>query len=190
MTDHSSDVSFQPNSHRPSFLSLVRNPMFWPSVVLLLGITTSFWPLFEQLPELWFGGSGYYSQGVLIPFLSAYIIYTNWPQISKKPLVSGWLALIPLGIALYFLRASYATELNQITALSFLTVLLCLIWFIAGIKWMLALSLPVLFLMFALPIWTSFIDIYTNPLQIKPTTVAYELLKIFRQAQRRQREDH
>lgn len=168
------------NPHHP-LLRFSRKPMFWPFVVLFIGIVTCFWPLLDQLPSLWFGGSGYYSQGVLIPFLSVYIIYSNWPQISKKTIQTGWIAILPLLIALYFLRAAYATELNEISSVAFLVILLSLIWFIAGIQWMLALAFPVLFLMFALPIWTSFIDVYTNPLQIDSTTVAYKLLQLFGQ---------
>ena len=170
-----------PSNDHFSLIRVAEKPMFWPMVVLFLGLVTCFWPLLEQLPELWFGGSGYYSQGVLIPFLSAYTIYSNWSQISKKPVQMGWLAIIPLIISLYFLRAAYATELNEISSVAFLVVLLSLIWFIAGFPWMLALLLPVLFLTFALPIWTSFIDVYTNPVQIDSTTVAYKLLQLFGQ---------
>ena len=44
---------------------------------------------------------------------------------------------------------------------------------------MLAVSLPVLYLGFALPLWTGAIDFYTNPLQLISTNVAYEMLKGF-----------
>jgi exosortase len=70
-------------------------------------------------------------------------------------------------------------DINAVLALSFLVFALAAIWFVAGWKWMVALSLPVLYLGFALPLWTGAIDLYTNPLQIYSTQVAYKLLQVF-----------
>lgn len=44
---------------------------------------------------------------------------------------------------------------------------------------MFALAAPVLYLSFALPVWSTFINTYTNPLQQISTQVSYQLLKLF-----------
>jgi exosortase len=51
-----------------------------------------------------------------------------------------------------------------------------MVWMVAGIRWMLALSPSILYLLFALPIWTGFIDNYTNKLQVVSTKVASIIL--------------
>ncbi|MBI1756180.1 MAG: exosortase/archaeosortase family protein [Fimbriimonas ginsengisoli] len=52
------------------------------------------------------------------------------------------------------------------------------IWFIAGARWMAALLAPALFLVFMLPLWSGAIDVYTNPLQLASTKVAYHVLNL------------
>ena len=46
-------------------------------------------------------------------------------------------------------------------------------------RWATGLALPALYLVFALPVWGSMIEVYTNPLQIQSTNVAFALLKAF-----------
>lgn len=156
--------------------------------IFLAGIgalSLAFWPLFKELPAMWLGtgawefrtGDGYYSHGLLVPFIAAYIAYRNWPKISQNRVAQGPLGFLLLVAGLWLLWAGNSTDLHQVRSVSLILVLLAVVWVVAGIKWMWALAPSVLYLLFALPVWTGFIDNYTNPLQRVSTTVSYYLLK-------------
>ncbi|MCH7903666.1 MAG: exosortase/archaeosortase family protein [Armatimonadetes bacterium] len=152
---------------------------------LVLGFV--FWALFSQLPYIWLGlgtwefrsGDGYYSHGVLVPFIAGYIIYQRWPQIKDTPVRPGWIAIVPFLAMLWILWAANVADILLIRSYALILGLLSLVWFIAGLRWMLALSPSILYLLFALPVWTGVINNYTNPLQVYSTTVSYHLLNVF-----------
>jgi len=161
----------------------------WLAMALLAtaGVFLAFWPLLKELPFMWLGmgawefrtGDGYYSHGLLVPFIAGYIIYQRWPYIKDKEVKQGWFALVPLLLTLWILWAANATDIQQIRSFALIAVLMSMVWFVAGWKWMWALSPGVLYLLFALPIWTGFIDNYTNKLQIVSTKVSYYILAAF-----------
>lgn len=64
-----------------------------------------------------------------------------------------------------------------IISMTFILSILLAIWAILGVQWLIAMALPVGYLIFALPVWQSVIDQNTNPLQLMSTDVAYALLK-------------
>lgn len=175
----------QPEAPTKSFMDIVKavisSPAMIPGVICFIGIVIAFWPLLIDLRKLWFEGDGYYSHGVLVPFISGWIIYKWWPwlskiEVAKKP---QWVALVPMLITGWVLFAGTRIQQDQILSVALVTTILWAIWFVAGFRWMLGLSLPVLYLFFMLPVWTSVIDNYTNPLQVISTEVSYGLLQIF-----------
>lgn len=155
------------------------------SILAMVGLGIAFWPLLKELPFMWLGtgawefrtGDGYYSHGLLVPIIAGYIVYRRWPQIKDIPIKQGWVAVLPLLFFLWVLWAANAVDLQQIRSYSFIIVLMSVVWLVAGFRWMLALAPSILYLLFALPIWTGFIDNYTNDLQLYSTKVAYLVLK-------------
>ena len=155
------------------------------AAIALAAIGVAFWPLLRELPSMWLGtgawefrtGDGYYSHGLLVPFIAGYIAYRRWPQIKDLPVRQGWIAMVPLALALWVLWAADAVDLQQIRSYALIVVLLSVVWLVAGLRWLFALAPSVLYLLFALPIWTGFIDSYTNPLQKVSTSVASLILK-------------
>lgn len=158
--------------------SIVRSPAFLPGVVLLAAMILLNWPLMLALPTLWMSEDGYYSHGFLVPLICAYVIYRWWPRLSSIPVAPSNWALVPLIISLWLVRTGSYTEIDVIQSVAFLAVLLSGIALVAGWRWMRALTLPVLYLIFALPMFTMLIQSYTNPLQIMSTKVAYRLLQV------------
>lgn len=154
------------------------------TVLFVIGLFLSFWTLFLDLPKMWFGlgdwewrsGDGYYSHGILVPLISAYIIYRRWDDIKNTPVKPGWLGLGLLLVTFFIIRAADATDIQQIRSFAFIFVLLGSVWVVAGIRWMFVLSPSILYLLFMLPVWTAFIDQYTNPLQIISTKISYKML--------------
>lgn len=160
-------------------LSIVKSKYFLPIAILVAGLTVVFWPLISTLVELWTGEDGYYTHGFLVPFITGYLIYRAWPKIKDIPIKpAAWtiVLLIPL---LWIAYAARLAELRSILSAAFILSILIGVWFTVGWKWMLAVTAPVMYLIFALPFWSFIINNYTNPLQNYSTTMAYNILKLF-----------
>ena len=156
------------------------SPAFIPGVIAFLGSLCLFWGLFTKLPTLWMQDD-YYSHGFLVPVISGYVIYRWWPRLQAIPVKPGYAALLFFPIILLAYRAAAIFDIQQLVSLCFVAWLLLSVWFTAGIRWALALALPILYLVFMLPLWSGAIDVYTNPLQLLSTKVAFHLLNLFGQ---------
>lgn len=156
---------------------MLASPAFLPAVAVTGALLFLFWDLISRLPRLWMSDDGYYSHGFLVPLIAGYVVVKKWDVIKNRPVKAGWGALPVLGFLAYLAYVTTHTDVNAILALTFLLAILASIWFVAGWKWVTALALPVLYLGFALPLWTGAIEFYTNPAQLWSTTVAYQILK-------------
>jgi len=162
--------------------AVVASPAFWPGVIVTLSIAMAFSGLLNSLQSLYFGTlskDGYYSHGPLVPVIAGVVIYRNWDRIKNIPVNGCWYVLPFILPLLYLARVTQLVEIQLLSSLLFVTTLLLGTWFAAGFRWMMALTLPILYLLFGLPVFTSVVDIYTNPLQSLSTSVSYQLLKIF-----------
>lgn len=158
---------------------VVKSPYFLPLLIVAAGITVVFWPVLSTLYELWTGPDGYYTHGFLVPFISGYLIYRAWPQLKDapvKPAIWAILLFIPI---LWVAYAARLAELRSILSLALVASLIIGVWFSLGAKWVLGTAAPILYLLFALPIWSGFVNNYTNPLQMYSTKVAFQLLKLY-----------
>jgi exosortase len=157
--------------------AIVKSPAFVPGLLLFAGIGLAFWPLIKKLPDLWFSTDGYYSHGLLVPLMVGYLIYDKWDRIKNIPVRGFWPALIPLGVLLYANYVAARSPRDLFLSMMLVGTLLLAIWFVAGFRWLLALSLPVLYLLLGLPIWEQVIDVYTQPLQTISTDMSEGMLK-------------
>lgn len=161
----------------PDWHAIVRSSYFIPAVVTVVALFALFSRMIGFIPDLWSSADGYYSHGFLIPFISGYVIYRRWPKIRSTPVKPGWWALLPILLMVPLVRAATKAELSFVLSFCFLAYLLFGIALVGGFRWMLSLALPVLYLAFCLPIWTTAIDVYTNPLQVLSTKMAFTMLK-------------
>src|SRR5579885_2153503 len=156
----------------PWWRAVVESPLFVPALAVLAGVLFLFWHDCLRAWKLWTDDSGYYTHGFLVPFIAGYVVVRKWPQIKSTPVKPAYWALVPLALFAYLAYVTTATKIDAILSIAFLGAILAGICFVAGWRWMLALSLPTLYLGFALPLWTGAIDLYTNPLQLYSTKVA------------------
>ncbi len=177
-------VGVEPTKARPGALetvrTVVRSKAFWPAVAVAAGLAIAFWELLKTLPGLYLDSDGYYSHGLLIPVISAYIISRNWSRLREIPVKPSLYALIPLLGVLLLLRPATATSMLAFLSVLLVAAVMCGVWFVAGWKWMLGLAAPTLYLLLGLPVWSMAINTYTNPLQLLSTQVAYSMLRLFR----------
>ncbi|MFZ4508133.1 MAG: exosortase/archaeosortase family protein [Fimbriimonas sp.] len=184
------------------YQAIMASPAFRPGVVLLLGFILAFWSTVSTLPELWTSNE-YYSHGFLVPLIAGYVLFRWWNGASPIVLPLGkagmlfpradreagslnlskltprpsWLAgllMIPI------LYVGWVSSINDIKLTGSFALLIALwlgIGFVGGWVWMYAMTMPVFFLTFALPVWTPVIDNYTNPLQVASAKVSFQMLK-------------
>lgn len=84
----------------------------------------------------------------------------------------GTLLMIPM----YFALVSTSTPIDAIMSVVLVAAILLGVWLVAGFRWMLAITWPIAYLSFALPLFGMAIEIYTNPLQEYSTQVATFIL--------------
>jgi exosortase len=165
-----------PPKPRITWESIRSSPSFVPTAILIIAFTFAFWALISILPGVWGEKDGYYSHGFIVPLITGYIIYRWWPKLKDIPVRPGWIALPFFLLSLYISWAGSVSDLRFILAISIITTILTGTWLVAGWQWMIRTALPVLYLLFAMPIWTFAIDIYTAPLQRLSTVIAYKML--------------
>ncbi len=160
-------------------LNIVKSKYFLPLMVLALGVTIVYWPLLSSLFELWTGPDGYYTHGFLVPFITGYLIYRNWDKIKDRPVKPALWAICLLIPLLWIAYAARLAEMRSIMSVAFVATILIGVLFTLGWKWAIGVMAPVLYLLFALPVWSGFVNNYTNPLQMLSTKVAFHILKLF-----------
>ena len=157
-------------------VAIKNSPAFYPALALIAAFTILFWNLFKGLPKLYLENE-YYSHGWIVPALSIAIIAKHWDKFSKIPVQGSW---IPILFLIPFAMLNFAaTRIQQLQfiSLSFVFTMLLGVWFIAGFRWMLALSLPISLTLFMLPVFSAMIDSMTNPLQLISTEISYGMLQ-------------
>lgn len=157
----------------------ISKPIVKSALALVALVVVAFLPLFSYVYQLWFvEKDSYYSHGAFIPVIAAYLIYDNrqhLKQIPFKPNILGLIGVLVAGPIVWV--ASRTTQFAPLSIL-FVITLISSVLFIGGWKWVKATVLPILYLLFGLPIWQSVIDNYTNPLQTISTKAAFALLKM------------
>lgn len=141
--------------------------------LLLLG-----WFFLRALPAVWFGEEGYYSHGLLIPFMALAVIYARRDRIKSEPVGSSKAGLAVMILGLLLLVASRLIDNLSLAALAFILAIIGGIYFAFGGRVGRHCLSPVLFLLFMMPVLGWFIDVWTNPLQRASTRVAEKMLSI------------
>lgn len=157
--------------------AITGSPYFLPAAFASIGLLLTFWSLMKGSFLLW-KSNDYYSHGFIVPLLIAWQIKVRkslWDNVEFKKGMAAWFLLVPL-LGLHYLAVT--GDFWAIQSVLFVAISLTCCWLIFGFKKALAISLPIAFAAFALPLWGSLIDGYTNPLQILSTSVAETILRL------------
>lgn len=140
---------------------------------LLLG-----WSFLTKLPAIWFDDEGYYSHGVLIPFMTLAAIYMRRDQLKQQPLSQSSIGFFVMVIGLVLLVLSDRIGTMSVSAGAFIIAVIGAAFFALGPKMGKLLFAPLAYLVFMMPVLGYFIDKFTNPLQMVATRVAVVMLKV------------
>lgn len=109
-------------------------------------------PTFIWMWDRWFSRDSYYSHGILIPFVSAWLIWQKREELRQTEIIeSPWgLRLIILGIAIHLISAVFRIYFSS--GFSMLIVLAGLILYFWGSKVFKKVAFPATFLFFMVPL--------------------------------------
>jgi exosortase C (VPDSG-CTERM-specific) len=130
-------------------------------------------------------GSQLHSYVLLVPFVSAYLLYLRRDQLPKKHSTDLWLTLLSLAVGLGFFACTQSLEvaarapaINTRVVLLTLSFLCCLLaggFFFLGRDWMRAAAFPLAYLIFMVPMP----DAMADALEMASKSAAAEVANLF-----------
>ena len=141
-----------------------RRWLVWPTILSGL-VLLLYAPVLKNLVLQWWSDPDY-GHGFFVPLFSGYILWRQrerWKKIEIKP--SNFGLLVMLGAVGLLLVGSLGAELFT-TRFSLLVLLAGMILFLAGWKFLGAVSFPLCFLIFMIPLPTIIYNQITFPLQL------------------------
>jgi len=158
--------------------ALIVNPRTWFFLGTLVGLALMFSNLLVTTGQKWMGDE-YYSHGFIVPLLIAWQLKIRYQELIAIPVKAGYAAIGLFVPIVFFQYIAFVGEFWMIQCLLFVASILTAVWLLFGFKRAWFIALPIGFLLFALPVWGSFIDGNTNTLQLLSTTVAEKFLSLF-----------
>lgn len=150
---------------------------FWLGVGLAIAIFVAYYSMFVDWKGKWFEWTGYYSHGVLVPFLAAYMVWMRREELRREaPAPSGhgfWL-IVP---ALLLRILGHIAPSTTLSSISFLMLLYGITAALLGWNYVRILWFPLLFLLFMVPLPGVLFDEISQPAQAWSTSVADAILK-------------
>lgn len=135
-------------------------------IAVLLGLLAALYH--EIFAGLWYDWDNdpNYSHGFIVPFMSAYFVYERWGQLRQLPIRPSSLGIpvLILGTALLIVGSVGAELFSQ--RVSFVVVITGLVLLLFGRRILMTLSLPIVFLLFMIPLPAIVVNTIAFPLQI------------------------
>jgi exosortase len=146
----------------------------WQAIVVIGVLATAliYWRTMSWEWEKWWITESEYSHGILIPFISGFIIWFNWKRISAiRVRPSAW-GFLPLALALLTQYASHRCAQISISGMTIPLMLVGGSLILFGKKATWQLLFPILFLYFMLYPPTSILSRVSFLIQMKSTYLA------------------
>ncbi len=118
-------------------------------------------PVMGDLVSLWWNRYGF-SHGFLVPLISLYLAWLQWPTLRVRPLTPAlWAGSLWLVTATVLLLASEVAGIITSGSLALILVLAGLVLLLCGFAYLRALAFPLGYLLFMTPV----LDVLTQPLE-------------------------
>jgi len=177
MSDHPKPVKYSPGQEPPSLADMVDAPQAFPqkqllgvvalgkiAVVLALLVALNYWQ-FPRLFGIW-QHSPNWSHGFVIPLFSLYLLYVRRDELLSAPRRICILGLPLVAVSILFIILSFVfIHTHWLCNLGMIALLFSLVLYLAGPQVVLVTWLPVLFLIFAMPIPEMLYTRISVPLQ-------------------------
>jgi len=154
--------------------SLNRN--IFLGVILALGVLFIYWQvLYNLIQQL--AADEDFSYGLLLPFVSAYLVYLKWPELRRRPWRPSWVGLIFLALALILLVSGKLVTEYYSMRLSFIIFTAGLLLLLGGWGILRLLAFPLVLLILMLPLPGIITSALTLPLQLTSSCLAAAILR-------------
>ena len=148
-----------------------------PVIILVILMIWSYWPVLIRLLS-YLSTSDDYSYGLIIPLISAYIVYLKWPQVKQRNWQPSWWGLLIMAGGFWLNIAGELAADLYIPRLSFVMTLSGLLVLIGGWQLLKLLIFPVLLLILMVPLPELVTNKLTMPLQLISSQLATGLLQL------------
>lgn len=151
---------------------------WWQAGVIAALLLWLFHSELYRLVRIW-STDGNWSHGFVVPLFSLYFIHANRDRIAAAPVRTSALGLVVLlaGMALYFARFT-ALKFGALAPVAIVVCIFGTVLFLCGTRIMRVLWLPVLYLLFAIPVPERIYVQLTMPLRQLAAFVATVLLNV------------
>jgi exosortase len=150
----------------------------WQGYLLIAMVAALYAPILGRLAYQWWSDADY-SHGILVPFVSLYLIWRKRAELAKipsKPSFGGGLFVV-LGSLVVMFLGSLGAELS-LARVSIVGVICGLIVYFRGWAMLKALTFPIAFLLFCIPLPHLLYNEIVFPLQFIASGFATRMLEI------------
>lgn len=148
-----------------------------PWLIIIGCVLLIYWPVLTRL-LIYLSNNDDYSYGLIIPFVSAYIIYQKWPQIQQTPKQPSWWGfLFIIGGLLLNIIGELAADL-YVPRISFIVTLSGILILLGGWHLVRLLLFPLLLLVLMVPLPELITNKLTMPLQLISSNLAANFLQL------------
>lgn len=149
-------------------------------IYLKLGILLGLWfiiflPVYPELVHTWFHNSNN-SHGVLVPFISGYLIWQKREKLREITLGNSKIGLLILSVCLPLYVISYLGRVAVVSRTMIVFTLIGIILFNLGKRVFLTIAFPLLYLIFIVPVPDSILGLVSFPSQLFATQVSEKLI--------------
>ncbi len=150
----------------------------WQGYLLIAVVATLYAPILYKLVVQWLDDPDY-SHGILVPFVSLYLIWRKRDELAKIPRQPSvlWGLVIVLGSLAVLVLGSLGAELSLARG-SIIGVICGLIVYFRGGPTLRAIAFPIAFLLFCIPLPRLFYNEIVFPLQFVASGFATRVLEI------------
>ncbi len=134
------------------WLRVIAEPKYF--VLLLQGFlfVTLFWPTWGWMAERFDASDSFYGHGWLVPFVSGWLVWQRRETLKRCPCPSTWAAVAPLAVAVLVHMVAWRLRIGFVSGFAMIAVLALLIYANFGSQALRILRLPLVFLMFMVPV--------------------------------------
>jgi exosortase len=143
--------------------------------ILFFILIALFWPVFPVLYHDWFKYNNN-SHGILVPFISLYLIWRCRQSIDLKDAHISYAGLGILVVSLFLYVAGYGGRIDVLSRFAFVSAVIGIVLYNYGEKIFLSLAFPLLFLYFMIPVPVSIEAIVSFRLQLWVTQLSSAIL--------------
>ncbi len=160
----------------PTLFSFTRAQLIAAAVGALL-FSAVFQGTFELLYATWQRAE--YSHGILIPFISAFLLWQRRDAFGQVPFEGSWsgVALVVLGLALYFL--GFMASITTLDAYALVCVIAGCLLAVMGWKAFKPALVPIALLLLMVPLPTFFYNNLSSHLQLISSQIGVAVIRLF-----------